>query len=81
MEPDVPDTDARRTAPEIIGYLNFSSGAPDPRFLGSINELFGLIAARREDKEPAWRSLGRARERSSGFRWPACRISPALLMY
>ena len=28
---------------EILGYLNLSSGAPDPRFLGNLNELFGWI--------------------------------------
>ena len=26
---------------EVLGYLNFSSGAPDPRFLRSLDRLMG----------------------------------------
>ncbi len=28
---------------EVLGYLNFSSGKPDPRLLRNLNELFALI--------------------------------------
>jgi hypothetical protein len=28
---------------ELLGYLNFSSGTPDPQFLRNLNELFGLV--------------------------------------
>ena len=28
---------------ELLGYLNFSSGTPDPQFLRNLNELFGAI--------------------------------------
>ncbi len=28
---------------EVLGYLNFSSGTPDPRFLGSLNHLIGEL--------------------------------------
>ncbi|HEV3416685.1 MAG TPA: hypothetical protein VG056_07740 [Pirellulales bacterium] len=28
---------------EVLGYLNFSSGTPDPRFLRNLNKLFDLI--------------------------------------
>lgn len=52
---------------EIVGYLNFSSGSPDPRFLQNINHLFGCILAEQAkgspgappDVGPAWRVLGR----------------------
>ena len=39
--------DAASLAQDILGYLNFSSGAPDPRFLENLNELFGRIEAAR----------------------------------
>src|SRR3954462_2632403 len=28
---------------ELLGYLNFSSGTPDPKFLRNLNDLFGAI--------------------------------------
>ncbi|HKD36690.1 MAG TPA: hypothetical protein VKB78_07810 [Pirellulales bacterium] len=31
---------------EVLGYLNFSSGTPDPRFLGALNRLFDEIESR-----------------------------------
>src|ERR1700690_3364898 len=42
----------RATLQEILGYLNFSSGASDPAFLGRLNELWRLMegrGVRRED--------------------------------
>ncbi|MEA1951511.1 MAG: hypothetical protein U9N87_09005, partial [Planctomycetota bacterium] len=47
---------------EVIGYLNFSSGAPDPRFAAGLNQLFehfegpdpGRGSAIRDDDTPAW---------------------------
>jgi hypothetical protein len=30
---------------ELLGYLNFSSGTPDPQFLRNLNELFGAVEA------------------------------------
>ena len=50
-------TDARRITQEILGYLNFSSGAPDPGFLKNVNALFGLIESARSGDEPAWQTL------------------------
>ncbi len=29
---------------ELVGYLNFSSGMPDPHFLGNLNRLFAAVA-------------------------------------
>ena len=50
--------DAPRLVHEIAGYLNFSSGAPDPRFLRAINELFGQVAVAADPStEPAWQDL------------------------
>jgi hypothetical protein len=50
--------DARKEVEESLGYLNFASGAPDPRFLKNLNELFGLIETGRADAEPTWKILG-----------------------
>ena len=30
---------------EVLGYLNFSSGSPDPRFLRGLNLLFDQVEA------------------------------------
>jgi hypothetical protein len=35
---------AEQAADQVLGYLNFSSGTPDPAFLTSLNELFEHIA-------------------------------------
>lgn len=49
---------------EILGYLNFSSGASDPRFLRRLNELFGQLAPARPATSPGiaplptWQLLG-----------------------
>ena len=40
-------SDAGKTIQEILGYLNFSAGNPDPRFLQGINSLFGQIEGQR----------------------------------
>ncbi len=51
-------TDARKTTQEILGYLNFSSGAPDPGFLRNLAELFALIGRSPADERPTWQILG-----------------------
>ena len=35
--------DARNDWQHLLGYLNFSSGAPDPKFLAGWNELYALL--------------------------------------
>ncbi len=35
---------ARAYIKEVLGYLNFSSGAPDPRFLRDLNSLYTILA-------------------------------------
>ena len=62
-------TDIQGLSQKILGYVNFSSGASDPRFLKNLNELFALLdthppqtlaADKPEDgQEPTWRALGR----------------------
>jgi hypothetical protein len=52
-------TDADKTGQEILGYLNFSSGTPDSRFLLNINHLFELIDANPERLEPTWKAMHR----------------------
>ncbi len=52
-------TDAVKTWQEILGYLNFSSGAADPRFLQNINHLFEVIDASPERVEPTWKAMHR----------------------
>jgi len=51
--------DAWKITQEILGYLNFSSGAPDPAFLGNLNDLFGRIDASPQRDRPTWQALGR----------------------
>jgi len=52
-------TDATSTGQEILGYLNFSSGASDLRFLRNINHLFEAIDVRPERVEPTWKAMRR----------------------
>ncbi len=42
----------RQLIDRILGYLNFSSGASDPQFLGSLNQLFASLSG----SGPAWRA-------------------------
>ena len=60
MDLDHLGPDALRCLEEIVGYLNFSSGAEDARFLANLNALFGLIregAPERPDAQPTWRAV------------------------
>lgn len=66
MDWDQLGDDAWKTAQEILGYVNFSSGASDPRFLKNLNELFGSVDAAgrprgrkaKASEPPTWRLLG-----------------------
>ncbi|MGD0382609.1 MAG: hypothetical protein ABSA77_03740, partial [Thermoguttaceae bacterium] len=60
MEWNALGTGALQLVEEILGYLNFSSGAPDPTFLKNLNDLFGRIDAHNDGGEPTWRRLGNA---------------------
>jgi hypothetical protein len=43
---------------QLLGYLNFSSGASDGQFLANLNTLFGQVAEDPPGKRPAWKRLG-----------------------
>jgi hypothetical protein len=57
MKLDHLGSSAERATQEILGYLNFSSGASDPKFLGCVNHLFELLGAAPEPTQPVWRAL------------------------
>ena len=58
------DRETQKTVEVILGYLNFSSGAEDAKFLAAVNHLFGVLLAHSPegyfgpDGEPAWQALG-----------------------
>ena len=56
--------DARKMAQECLGYLNFSSGAPDSGFLKNLNALFGLVDARPDAAEPTLAALAEVLRRA-----------------
>jgi hypothetical protein len=43
MRPRSPGSQLPNDLEELLGYLNFSSGTPDAKFLHKLNELFGQI--------------------------------------
>jgi len=49
------DVEDQKVLERVLGYLNFSSGAPDPRFLSGLDRVFEL-ATRGSTDEPMWRS-------------------------
>ena len=53
------DRKVRKALEEILGYINFSSGASDANFLRSLNYVFGRIESSPQRTEPAWRVLAR----------------------
>ena len=58
MKQHQPDLDVRTLAQEILGYLNFSSGAADVKFLKNLSDLFGILDRPSEKNSPTWRRLG-----------------------
>lgn len=42
---------------DILGYINFSSGVPDPQFQRRLNEVFGIIQSRQKDRDQDWLQL------------------------
>jgi len=58
---NTPQPDAEDTArlEEVVGYLNFSSGVSDPKFLRNINELFRSL----EDNTPGEETLSKLTEK------------------
>jgi hypothetical protein len=43
---------------ELLGYLNFSSGTPDPQFLRNLNEVFRGIESGGNQRDQSWRAAG-----------------------
>lgn len=58
----MPNRDAQAAGPpaveQLLGYLNFSSGAPDVQFLSNLNQLFEWTA-RQQPAAPCWFEVGR----------------------
>lgn len=50
--------DAAKPAQEVLGHLNFSSGASDPRFLSNMNHLFEQVVCSVRGSQSAWNALG-----------------------
>ena len=63
MDRKRPSEDVSAAAREILGYLNFSSGKPEPRFLESLSGLFGAIEARRPAKAGTTNQAGKPAKR------------------
>jgi len=57
--PTVQHPAAARAAEEAVGYLNFSAGREDARFLSNLNELFAAALQQAGPEEPAWQLVGR----------------------
>ncbi len=43
---------------ELLGYLNFSSGTPDPQFLRNLNDLFGSLESAGKTSTGSLRAVG-----------------------
>src|SRR5207237_5567917 len=52
------DAQAGSAVEQVLGYLNFSSGAPDPQFLANLDRLFEQTAAEHSGL-PVWLQVGR----------------------
>ena len=62
MDRQKPSENISATARDILGFLNFSSGSPDPRFLENLSKLFGWVANGLSEKKPVWQALGEDRK-------------------
>lgn len=49
-----PDQVCLERLQEVVGYLNFSSGAHDPKFIHSFNEVYRVVE---QQNEPGWPAL------------------------
>ncbi|MGA2616634.1 MAG: hypothetical protein ABSF26_03430 [Thermoguttaceae bacterium] len=64
MEPADVGSEIGKIAQDVLGYLNFSSGAADPRFLRNVNHLFGAVEGESGAKQPAWKGFGQVLRRT-----------------
>ena len=58
MDGKRPAGDIPLASQEILGYLNFSSGAPDSRFLENVDEMFGSVETGPSPGKPTWQAFG-----------------------
>jgi hypothetical protein len=56
MDASLPDLAERVPPQALLGYLNFSDGRPDPKFLRAIDDCFGIVLAA-SSPEP-WVAIG-----------------------
>ncbi len=56
MEPPTLDQAAEQAVQQVLGYLNFSSGVEDVRFLANLDHLARLITENSPEK-PRWKAL------------------------
>ena len=61
-QPSSAKTDKPSAMETAIGYLNFSSGSCDPKFLAAMNELYVDAASQTAPAEAVWRRWGRILE-------------------
>lgn len=52
------DGEGQKAVQETLGYLNYSSGGSDAKFLWNTNHLFGVCAAGPKKYKATWRMLG-----------------------
>lgn len=57
MERNGPETGQETALAEVLGYLNFSSGTPDPRFRRHLNDLYRGIEYNPADAHRPWGML------------------------
>lgn len=50
------NSEMQKAMEQVLGYLNFSSGAPDAKFLGNLNSLFSVAEEQSCDDAP-WRRV------------------------
>jgi hypothetical protein len=58
MQKKNPENPARAMAGEILGYLNFSAGATDPKFFKNLSALYGECQKIPPSETPCWQRLG-----------------------
>ncbi len=56
LDPAPDDAQDAQALSELVGYLNFSSGSPDPKFLADVNGLFRSLE-KTVPRQSSWRVL------------------------
>jgi hypothetical protein len=53
------ENEARQACEHVLGYLNFSSGAPDPSVMSSLDVVFEVLVDEASSETPVWVKVGR----------------------